>query len=134
MFPVGQVFVDEVSGQVYRVARRTLANVGTATEHALLTLDKEIQLTVDTIDDGGDGDYTRMSAFALVPAATAWGNSVLDLDPDGSGPTGGPLPGEDVRTVWVYPPQIEREAGGAYTFSGASPVAGIEIRKLQIAP
>jgi hypothetical protein len=122
MFPVGQVFIDEVSGQVYRVTRRTLANVGTATEHALLTLDKEIQLTVDAIDDHGDGDYSYQGTGGVViPGRPAWGNWALD-------------PGEDVRTVWVYPPQIEREAGGAYTFSGASPVAGIEIRKLQIAP
>jgi hypothetical protein len=73
-----------------------------------------------------------MSELALVgPPTTAWGNSVLDSGPGVMGRQ------EDIRTVWVYPPPIERDNPNdpnSFRFAGPSPVAGIEIRKTQIAP
>ncbi len=125
MFPVGQVFIDEVSGEVYRVTRRVLGESSSGSgvlDEATLTLDKEIQLHVDTIDDASNGDFTHPN----------WGNWTLDPDPDGNGP----MTAEDSRVVWVYPPAIERRGNNVNNadFVGPSPVAGLEIRKLQLKP
>ncbi|MCO6439239.1 MAG: hypothetical protein J5J06_19275 [Phycisphaerae bacterium] len=40
---------------------------------------------------------------------------------------------EALRTVWVFPPPIERD-GQSYAFTGGSPVVGIDIGSLFVAP
>ena len=56
----------------------------------------------------------------------------VELDADGSG---GPTldPGEALRTVWVYPPPVER-VGGVVTFTGPQPVVGIDVRRMTFSP
>ena len=46
------------------------------------------------------------------------------------------VPGERIRTVWVFPPpvQAERARPGVPVFNGAQPVVGIDVRALSISP
>ena len=110
MFTRGTPFIDEASGKVYRVASRRLT--GENDDIAILTLDREV--LIEDIDDG-------------FKTAQALENQFGDLDPDGE---------ELIRTVWVFPPPVERKRGenDEPVFSGNQPVVGIDVRVLTVYP
>lgn len=84
MFPPATTFVDEIEGHVYRVVKRRIVdNLG---EKAKLTLDREVvQEDIDIpLNDPRCENCTN----------TDWNN-----DPD---------PEELRRTVWVFPPAVDR--------------------------
>ena len=59
----------------------------------------------------------------------------LDDDRSSGSPAYPDDPNELVRTVWVFPPAIERDSSGDLVgFTGAQPVAGIEVRTMVFAP
>ncbi|MBI1826219.1 MAG: prepilin-type N-terminal cleavage/methylation domain-containing protein [Planctomycetes bacterium] len=107
MFPQGTLFVDEVTGVVYRVVKQRIAATG---DSATLTLDKEV--LAEDLDDG---------AIFRMPG----GNPQVQLDPD-----------ETIRTVWVFPPSVEpgRADGSPPTFSGGSPAVSIDVDGLTFVP
>ena len=114
MFPRGAQFIDEITGQVYRVVKRRVT--GDEGDQAFLTLDR--QVFIEDLD--------------------------LPLLPDGSSdprcqpnPVGVLVECELVRTVWVFPPPVQpttRELGDALIFEGSQPVVGIERRTLNPYP
>ncbi len=111
MFPAGTQFVDEITGNIYRVAKRRIAdNVG---EKSILTLDREVL--------AGDLD---------LPAGDPRCDDV-DCQP------GMLVPQELLRTVWVYPPAVDRTQsapGPTPHFDGPPPVVDIQVGTLSISP
>lgn len=114
-FPGGTTFVDEISGTIYRVVkRRVLLDTTGANQRAVLTLDREVVL--DDIDlPAGD---RRCAACQPVS---------LKSPP-------GPDDEELRRTVWVFPPPVNRTDRDNPVFEGASPVIGIQVHTLSVAP
>ena len=107
----GAYFVDEASGQVYRVASRRMTTE--AGDHAILTLDREIVAE----------DVNLVNDFRC----QSCGLSTPDLAE----------PQERIRTVWVFPPPVEpgeREEDDPIVFSGKHPVVDITVRTVAIAP
>ncbi len=108
MFRRGTVFIDELSGQVYRVESRRLANEDDPDNlQAFLTLDKEILLTPEEVDDwstnGVLDDEERLRAVWVFPPSVDRVN-------------GG------------------RDPGDPLVFDGAQPVVGIDVRSLTVSP
>ncbi|MCP4248603.1 MAG: prepilin-type N-terminal cleavage/methylation domain-containing protein [bacterium] len=60
----------------------------------------------------------------------------LDVDGDYYALGGGLLPAELLRTVWVFPPAVEKQraARGMPIFDGPQPVAAIELRTVALSP
>lgn len=115
MFPVGTSFIDEVNGQVYKVAQRRLVPAKDGGENAILTLDREVFMEdVDLPDQD-----PRCDSCQVLSAGHAT-----------------PDPPELLRTVWVFPPPVaSREANEPLPFfDGGSPVLGVEVRAVTIAP
>jgi len=111
MFPSGTMFVDEIQGHIYRVTKRRI--VDALGEKAMLTLDREI-VQEDIEIPLGD---SRCAACT----DTDW-TKVPDLE-------------ELLRTVWVFPPSVDRyQPGDMPTFDGPSPVVDIEVGALSISP
>ncbi|MEK6797355.1 MAG: prepilin-type N-terminal cleavage/methylation domain-containing protein [Planctomycetota bacterium] len=108
IFRDGTRFIDEVNGQVYRVVRQRITDA--AGEQAALTLDREI--VVEDVDDStSKGLKTSFYADGIIQTE------------------------ERMRTVWVFPPSVDRSAGGAAPlFAGAPPVVDIDVRTLALAP
>ncbi len=109
MFPRGTIFIDEITGQVYRVTRaRVLEPLGDKT---FLTLDREV-----FFEDLDLPANDPRCAGVCAPGV---------LEPE-----------ERVRTVWVYPPPVqEREAGDTYpVFAGSTPVVDIEVQTITVTP
>jgi hypothetical protein len=111
MFQRGAWFVDEISGQVYRVVKRRLSGDG---KTAFLTLDREM-----TVEDMDLADIEP--GHPLCPT-DCWPNI---FDPE-----------EQLRTVWVFPPPVQatRLSGDVPIFDGRQPVIGIEMRSLTMSP
>lgn len=110
MFRRGTMFIDELSGQVYRVEK--VRPGGNFDEQAWLTLDREI--VREDIDD-------------LNTDCSCGYNAKPDCLEDG----------ERVRAVWVFPPPVRPERidnGQQLVFDGAQPVVGIDVRSLEISP
>lgn len=109
-FDVGTPFVDEANGQIYRVTRRRIT--GPNDDQAYVTLDREIVL--EDIDDG---------FYAKEALINQYGNFTIDME-------------EQLRTVWVFPPSVEKEraATGVPIFSGRQPVLDIAVRTLKVNP
>ena len=115
MFPAGARFIDEIGGQVFRVANRRVT--GANGDQAFLTLDREgvvedldVSLAVE-----GDG----FSNYRC-PSCT---DGVADA-------------AELLRTVWVFPPPVEpgRANSAPLTFAGGQPVVDIDVRTLTVTP
>ena len=113
MFQRGTVFVDEVKGHVFRVAKRRLT--GANADTAVLTIDREV--FIEELDLPSD-DFRCAYCQPFDPFAT---NDGLD-------------PAELLRTVWVYPPPVEPRgsAGDPLAFAGPPPAVDIEVRTLTI--
>ncbi|MEK6676161.1 MAG: prepilin-type N-terminal cleavage/methylation domain-containing protein [Planctomycetota bacterium] len=107
LFPPGAFFVDEISGNMYRVEKRRLA--GLDNTQALLTLDREIFL--EDIDLPIDDPRCESGHLSLDPC-------------------------EQVRAVWVFPPPVKstRKLNGEPIFEGQQPVVGINIRSFSVIP
>jgi len=113
MFPSGTMFVDEIKGHVYRVAKRRIVDANG--EMAMLTLDREI-VQEDIEIPAGDSRCESCT------------NTDWTKDPD---------PEERLRTVWVFPPPVDRSQPGGEqtpTFDGPSPVVNIEVATLNVSP
>ena len=112
MFPTGARFVDEITGAVYRVAKRRVT--GDLGERAYLTLDREI--TLEDID---------------LPVNDARCASCAPVDPNDPAAQ----PQELLRTVWVFPPPVDRSVPGAVpVLAGSTPVVNINVRTLSLTP
>jgi hypothetical protein len=114
MFPAGAQFVDEITGNIYRVAKRRI--VDDKGEKSVLTLDREIVVEYLDLPPG--------DPRCGVPDVCKPGTLVAD---------------ELLRTVWVFPPPVDRSQPGGETtptptFDGPSPVVGIEAGSLSISP
>jgi hypothetical protein len=110
MFQPGAQFIDEISGAIFRVAKRRLNAAG---DGAFLTLDREV--VIEDVDlPLGDAD----------PRC---------CDMCNPGVADGP---ELVRTVWVFPPPVDIRAGAGdpIVFAGNQPVVSIDVRTLAIGP
>lgn len=107
VFQRGTQFIDEITGAVYRVVNRRIAQgtTGTMQDQAFLTLGREV--FIEDIDDSPE----------------TGGSNSIELD-------------ESIRTVWVFPPPVdaERNANDEPVFVGKQPTVGIEIRKLTLTP
>ncbi len=110
MFTPGTPLIDEVSGNVYRIAKRRI--VGANDDRAVLTLDDEV--LINDVDDG---------RWDSIDTVNHYDSDTLDDD-------------ELIRTVWVFPPPVEatRLSGGEPVFNGKQPVVGITIRSLTVVP
>lgn len=112
MFPAGARFIDEVTGQVYRVVKRRVT--GDNAEQAFLTLDREVCIE----DINLSPNDPRCQGFCA--------SNVLDY------------PCDLLRTVWVFPPPVEAARAGTgrdiLVFQGSQPVVDIEVRTLRVAP
>ncbi len=108
MFPAGARFIDEESGQVYRVINRRIT--GAFGEQAFLTLDREV-----------------VSEDLQIPSSDL---RCENCDDDELDPT------ERLRTVWVFPPAVEpgRAINAPLSFTGSQPVVGIAIRTMNVGP
>lgn len=107
MFPVGAHFIDEINGLAYQVEQRKVSGTGN-NRTALLTLDKEI-----FFDD--------VNLVGYQPCETC-DPTVLD-------------PEELARTVWVFPPPVERDDSGALIgFTGPPPVVDIDVVTVNLTP
>ena len=110
MFTVGTPFIDEESGQIYRVVRRRI--IGEDLDQAILTLDREI-----FIEDIDDGYFDPPN-----PTIDNFGNGTIEHE-------------EQLRTVWVFPPRVtDRDDGDPPSFVGKQPVVGIDVRTLNLRP
>jgi hypothetical protein len=111
MFPPGAQFIDEVSGQVYRVVKQRLT--GAQSDQAFLTLDREIFFE----DVDLPPNDIRCDVFCTPGVVDAL---------------------ERLRTVWVFPPPVQPGRLGAdenvLVFEGSPPVVNIAVRSLQIVP
>jgi hypothetical protein len=117
MFPQGTRFVDEITGLVLRVTKRRVLFDSAGNQSAVLTLDREIVQ-----------EEINIAANDLRVKCASCTNSDPSVPPD---------PEELLRTVWVYPPPIDTtvtRASGNVLFDGSSPVVGIDVRTLSIAP
>lgn len=102
MFPAGTQFVDEISGQVYRVVRRRLNAVG---DFAFLTLDREVVL--EDLDNspamGGNGQIDPLDSVRTVwvypPPVVERGANDMPVFDDTS-----PVVGIDIRSISMTPP------------------------------
>ncbi|MBI4718866.1 MAG: prepilin-type N-terminal cleavage/methylation domain-containing protein [Planctomycetes bacterium] len=115
MFSEGAQFIDEVSGQVFRVVRRqvTADPSDRNKDSAILTLDREIVgEDINDFDTNVDGVIDDNDGF--------------DIDVDM----------ELLRTVWVFPPPVQaaRDRADRPVFDGNQPVVGIDIRSLTLSP
>jgi len=113
MFPPGTQFIDEITGSVYRVAKRRI--VDDKGEQSVLTLDREVFLEDLDLPPGDP----RCDPVVCRPGS---------LEDE-----------ERLRTVWVFPPPVDRtQPGGEQTptptFDGPSPVVNIEVATLSISP
>ena len=112
MFAKGAYFVDEISGELYRVTRQRVKTdaAGTPTE-AYVTLDREVV----------PADLNLLETE--YPICENCGETEL-------------VPRELVRTVWVFPPPVDvrADSGDAITFVGPSPVVGVDILTMNVAP
>jgi len=113
MFPAGTQFIDEITGNIYRVVKRRIAdNIG---ESSILTLDREV--VAEDIDlPSGD---PRCSDPDCIPGTV--------------------VPLERLRTVWVFPPAVDRSLSGdpntpTPQFDGPAPVVDIQVGTLSISP
>lgn len=113
MFSPGTLFVDELNGNIYRVAARRVT--GGNNEVAVATLDREV--LVEELD--------LPAGYPACDFCTPLAQSGGQLDPE-----------ELVRTVWVFPPAvIPRSATDSRVyFTGSQPVVDIEVRTLQLSP
>lgn len=122
MFPVGAQFIDEITGEVYKVVKRRVT--GPNEDLAFLTLDREVYLEDIDLPEGDERCVTCQTL--------EW---YYANDP----PPRADLP-ELLRTVWVFPPPVEpgsmtsQEPRNGLTFAGSQPVVGIDIRTLNISP
>ena len=111
MFPVGTQFIDEITGNIYRVAKRRI--VDDEGRKSVLTLDREIVVEDFDLPPGDP----RCDTVVCVP-----GTLVAE---------------ELLRTVWVFPPPVDRsqsDPGPTPQFDGPSPVVEIEVGALSISP
>jgi hypothetical protein len=109
MFPAGTQFIDEIKGNVYRVAKRRI--VDDEGRESVLTLDREVVMQ----------DLDFLSGETLCDDAICVPGTVVDL--------------ERLRTVWVFPPPVDRsQPGDVPTFDGPAPVVNIEVATLSISP
>ncbi|UCF33920.1 MAG: prepilin-type N-terminal cleavage/methylation domain-containing protein [Phycisphaerales bacterium] len=106
VFQEETLFIEEITGEVFRVVNRQLLSSDSSDnlDQAILTLDRE--LTIADLDDGE------------LP-----GNGVLEAD-------------ERLRTVWVFPPAVEPRDSASLelVFASGPPVVSIDVRTLAIAP
>ncbi len=117
MFPQGTQFIDEITGLVFRVTKRRIVDALGA--QAVLTLDREIAQEDIDIFELGVERRVRCEACTGTPTT----------------PSNPPDAEELRRTVWVFPPPADRSADPAKPiFDGPSPVVGIEVRSLSVAP
>ena len=106
MFPKGAHFIDEITGDVYRVVKRRYTDA--AGETAALTLDREVFVEDIRLEkaDAQCGAPCELAPFRLY-----------------------------VRTVWVFPPPVEAaRSRNILVFNGTQPVVGIEVQALKVAP
>lgn len=110
-FPPGTQFIDEITGDIYQVVKRRI--VDDKGEKSVLTLDREV--VVENLDlPAGD---PRCEDVVCVP--------------------GIPVLQELLRTVWVFPPAVDRSQSGSEQtplFDGPSPIVNIEVGTLSISP
>ncbi len=108
MFPAKAWFIDEVSGNVYRVVKRRVT--GDHDEQAFLTLDREVFIE----------DLDLPNGYPPYPQNHP---GVLDDE-------------ELLRTVWVFPPSVQpRDAGDdILVFEGSQPVVDIKVQTRHIHP
>jgi hypothetical protein len=113
MFPTGTRFVEEITGDIYRVVKRRVT--GDSGEKAFLTLDREV--TVEDLD---------------LPASDPRCELCGPVDPDNPYAD----PEELLRTIWVFPPPAspERSRDTIPVFDGSSPVVNIDVRTVSLAP
>jgi hypothetical protein len=112
MFPTGTKFIDEITGAVYRVVKQRVA--GDLGERSYLTLDREV--TMEDLDLPEDDP--RCGGCEVV-------------DPSN------PFPDDEelIRTVWVFPPPVDRTQSGAVpVIAGKTPVVDIDVRTLSLTP
>lgn len=123
LFPGGSFFVDEVTGEVFRVSK--VRRTGAALEQSVLTLDREIVVE--------DVDLTIPDPRCELPCVSISQSDLCSLDPSQEYSLD---PGERIRTVWVYPPPVQASRPGAnvVTFDGPSPVVGIDVLTLTLTP
>ncbi len=117
MFPKATRFVDEINGRVYRVVSTELSSDG---GQAILTLDREIVLEdIDLPELSSGGSPECPGCSALDPL-----NPQADKE-------------ELLRTVWVYPPPVDRAQSPSATdvvFKGRTPVSAIDVRTVTLTP
>lgn len=126
MFPPGTEFVDEASGEIFRVAR--VRRSGAELEQAVLTLDREV-FAEDLDIPFGDLRCELCNSAAQVcedlntDCAQKHQNLVVDA-------------ADVIRTVWVYPPPVSPTRPSAQTvaFDGPTPVVGIDVMTLTLTP
>jgi prepilin-type N-terminal cleavage/methylation domain-containing protein len=126
MFPQGTEFVDEASGEVFRVAK--VRRVGPDLEQAVLTLDREV-FAGDMDIPAGDLRCDTCNSVAQVCDNTTLNcqQKSIALSVDAA---------DVVRTVWVYPPPVSptRPSAQVVAFEGGTPVVGIDVMTLTITP
>jgi len=113
MFPARTQFIDEITGNLYRVSKRRI--VDDKGEKSVLTLDREI-----VVED-----------FDMPPGDPRCGIPDICL------PVGALVAPELLRTVWVFPPPVDRSQSPdeqTPLFDGPSPVVDIEVGSLSISP
>ena len=108
MMPRGAFLIDERSGIVYRVAKREFDPTHT--------------------DSSGNLDQAVLTFERDVPYDS--------LDDDRDGTVIGSDPSELLRTVWVFPPPVQKapRTGNLPLFVGPQPVVGIELRTMVFSP
>ena len=123
---VNTEFVDEASGEIFRVAR--VRRSGAGLEQAVLTLDREVFAEDLDIPAGDARCETCVSAAPVcentnVDCEKKQQNLVVD-------------PADVIRTVWVYPPPVSptRPSAQTVTFDGPTPVVGIDVITLTLTP
>ncbi|MCC7293230.1 MAG: prepilin-type N-terminal cleavage/methylation domain-containing protein [Phycisphaerales bacterium] len=130
LFDRGTIFIDELSGQIYRVEKRRLTDDDTV---AHLTLDREIVIedkginfgdedSISACDPSKDPDCSPCDSFKKPPWNVPSNRHLDDC--------------ERLRTVWVFPPPVQggRGAGEPLAFDGSPPVVDISVRTLTVAP
>lgn len=114
-FPNGTVMIDEITGAIYRVVKRRVLIDGN-NQRAILTLDREIALE----DIDLPLNDRRCDICEPVQAVTTPYHSA---DPE-----------ELRRTMWVFPPPVNRADPNNPVFEGSSPVIGVQVYTLSVAP
>lgn len=125
LFDRGAVFIDELSGNIYRVEKARLTDDDRT---AYLTLDREVFRedvdfgALDGICDPNDPDCDPCGRPDRTECQVQ-PNRVLDDC-------------ERLRTVWVFPPPVQggRGAGDPLVFDGSPPVVDIAVQTVMIAP